>query len=81
MNLQKLTVHHYDEIIEDERRFTLSPANITVVAAAVEDVQIRGISVRPVTVLFIDGGSIEITINHSDLSQLEEAVGSYCFGD
>lgn len=81
MQLQKLTVHHYAEIAEEERRITLSPMNITVIAANVEDTLVNGRSVRPVTVLFTDGGSIDLVVNHADLELLESAVGTFCFGE
>ena len=80
MEFQKLTVHCYAEDAADERRITLSPQNINVVAAHTEDVTINARSLRHVTVLFADGGSVDLVINHSDLELLEGAVGSFCFG-
>ena len=80
MEFQKLTVQNYSDDPQQRRRITLSPPNITVIAAALEDVTVEGRSARNVTVLFIDGGSIDLCVNHSDLSMLEEAIGSYCLG-
>jgi len=80
MEFYKLTVHNYAEKPEEERRITLSPANIVLVAAAVEDITVNGRSLRNVTVLFVDGGSADLLINHQDLQTLESAVGSYCLG-
>jgi hypothetical protein len=78
MEFQKLTIHHYDEDPKEERRITLSPANIAVVAACIEDISVKGRSLRKVTVLFLDGASVDLTINHSDLELLEAATGSFC---
>lgn len=78
MRFEVLTVHHYSENLEEEKRVTLSPGNILVVAAAVEDIQIRGRSLREVSVLLTDGESADLIINHSDLEKLEKCVGSYC---
>ena len=80
MEFQKLTVHHYSVNPEEERRITLSPMNISLVAAATEDTMLNGRSLRNVTVLFGDGGSVDMTINHSDLELLETAIGSFCLG-
>ena len=55
MEFQKLVVHHYAEDPTEERRITLSPQNINIVAAHVEDVKINGRSLRHATVLFADG--------------------------
>jgi Mg2+/citrate symporter len=78
MEFQKLTVKHYAENATDERRITLSPANIIVVAAAMEDIVLGGRSLRPVQVLFAQGESIDLLINHADLELLEAATGSFC---
>ena len=80
MEFQKLTVHHYGETAEDDRRITLSPQNIHLVAAKVEDSNVNGRSVREVTVLFTDGGSADMVVNHSDLELLESAIGSFYLG-
>ena len=80
MELNKLTVHHYADNANEEKRITLSPQNIVVAAAAIEDTQVNGRSVRNVTVLFVDGGSIDLVVNHSDLEMIEQAVGTYYFG-
>lgn len=79
MNFQKLTVLHRSANPEEERRITIAPTNVTVVAAATEDVQVNGRSLRAATVLFSDGGSIDLLLDHSDLEMLETAIGSYCF--
>jgi hypothetical protein len=79
-NMQKLTVYHYSEIKEEERRITLSPVNITVIAAETEDVVVNGRNLRKTAVLFVDGNSIDLLLNHSDLEMLEGAIGSFCFG-
>jgi hypothetical protein len=80
MDMFKLTLTCYAEKPEDERRVTLSPQLITVVAAQIEDVQVNGRSLRAVSVLFMDGGSVDLLLNHQDLETLETAVGSYGFG-
>ncbi len=80
MELQKLTLHHYGETTADDRRMTLSPSMITVVAVQVDDTVVNGRTLRGLTVLFVDGGSIDLTVNHSDLEMLEAAVGSFGFG-
>lgn len=80
MEMYKLTVHNYAEKPEDERRITLSPQLITVVAAMIDDVQVNGRSLRQTSVLFVDGGSVDLLLNHADLETLETAIGSYGFG-
>ena len=78
--IEVLTVQHYSEDIKEVQRITLAAASINLVSASVEDTIINGISVRPVTVFFQDGGTIDITISHSDLNLLERAVGSFLIG-
>lgn len=80
MEFQVLRVHHYGDTTEEDRRITLSPSNITVVAAEAEDSVVNGRSVRKVTVLMVDGGSVDVVVNHADLELMESAVGSFCFG-
>ena len=80
MEFTKLTLHHYSTDSSEERRITLSPSNINVIAAGVEDTAVNGRSLRTATVLFSDGTSIDLLINHADLELLEGAVGSFCFG-
>jgi len=77
MEMQILTVHHYDENLEEERRITLSTQNITVVAAHVNDITIRGRSLRRVTVLLADSANVDLVLNHADLELLEKAVGAF----
>jgi hypothetical protein len=81
MMMEQLTLHHYSVDPKEERRVTLSPMNIQLVAAEVEDVVINGRSVRNVTILFSEGGNVDLTINHADLMQLERAVGSFFLGE
>ena len=80
MEFQKLTLSHYSDKPEEERRVTLSPGNIIAVAAEMEDTTVANRSLRAVTVMFLDGGSIDLVINHADLESLENAVGAYCIG-
>ena len=79
MELQKLTVHHYSDKPEEEKRVTLAPMHIIAIMAGIEDITVNNRSVRSVGILFSDGGSIELNLNHSDMSTLESAIGSYCF--
>jgi hypothetical protein len=78
MEFQKLTVHHYADNTVDDKRITISPSNVAMIAADVDDSTVNGRSVRHVTVLFLDGGSATISINHQDLETLEGAIGSFC---
>ena len=48
--MEKLTVHCYAENLEEERRITISPSNVTVVAAKIEDKVLRGLTLREVAV-------------------------------
>jgi len=80
MEFQKLTVHTYSETIEDERRITIAPMKVVMIAAKLEDIMIRGLSVRPITVLFDDGEATDLVVNSQDLLLLEDAVGSFCLG-
>lgn len=81
MELRVLTLQHYSENIEDERRITLSVEKINLVAAHTDDVSVRGISIRNLSVLFEDGGAIDLALNHQDLETLERAVGAYYLSD
>lgn len=80
MEVQRLTMHSYSEDIAQERRITISPMQVSIVAAAIEDITIRGLSLRNVDIMFADGQSIALILNHADLSTLESAIGSYCLG-
>ena len=77
MKEKVLRVHHYGSTKDEDRRITLSPNLITTVAAHVEDIDLRKLSLREVCVLFSDGGSLDLVINHADLTMLEEAIGTY----
>ncbi len=79
MEMEKLTVYHYAMDGTGDRRITLSPGNITLLAAAVEDITFNNRSLRPVTVMFLDGSNVDILVNHSDLDMLESVVGAYSF--
>lgn len=78
MEFQKLTVYHYAEDSKEERRITFSPQKINLVAAEPEDTIINGRSLRNVSLLFDDGASVDVTINHADLEMLEMAIGAFC---
>lgn len=78
MSLQVLRVHHYGETPADDKRITISPHNVLLIAAATEDITVQDRSVRNVNILFADNGSAEVNINHSDLEMLESAIGSFC---
>ena len=81
MELQRLTVINYAETADEkDKRITLSPSQITLIAADVNDVKLNGRELRHVTVLFLDGASVDLLINNSDLNDLEGAVGSYFLG-
>ncbi len=78
MDLQKLTITHYEEDSKDDRRVTLSPGNVGMIAAEIDDCTVNNRSVRKVSILFLDGNSVELTVNHADLELLETAIGSFC---
>ena len=78
MNLQTLTLHCYAENPSEERRMTLTPYKIDFVSAAVDDIVVNGRSLRQVSVIFDEGLSCDLIINHADLEKLEAAVGAYC---
>jgi hypothetical protein len=77
MEFEKLTVHHYDISKENEKRVTLSPNNINLLATNIEDTIINGLSLRKVTVLFLQGDPIDLLVNHADLEKMERAIGSF----
>lgn len=79
-NMKVLTVHCYAEDPSQERRVTLSPGLITVIAAGTEDVEINGKARRLAQVMFMDGGTVDLFVDHSDLLLLEETIGAYCLG-
>jgi hypothetical protein len=78
MNLQTLTLYCYAENPSEERRMTLTPYKIDFVSAAVDDIVVNGRSLRQVSVIFDEGLSCDLIINHADLEKLEAAVGAYC---
>lgn len=80
MEMQVLRVDHHSEDPTEEKRITLSPSNIVLVAASMEDTTVKGRSLRAVTVLFADGASIDLCVDHSDLLKIESAVGGYFLG-
>lgn len=80
MELQKLTIHCYAETPEEERRITLNPSKIVLLAAGTEDLQLNGRSLRRVTVLFDEGENVDVLVNHSDLELMETAVGTFYIG-
>ena len=80
MEMQKLTVYHYGETPEEDRRVTLSPQMVVAVVAEIEDTTVQGRTVRNVTVLASDGGNLPLSINHEDLEKLESVIGAYSFG-
>jgi len=80
MDMQQLTVYHYGDTTAEDKRITLSPGNIALIAANTEDATVNGRSLVNTSVLFMEGGSIDLLINHQDLQKLEAAVGSYCLG-
>lgn len=77
MRVEKLTVIGYSENPANEKRITLNPGEVISVIAGVEDVVINNRSLRHTTVLFADGGSIDMILNHRDLELLEGAIGSF----
>lgn len=81
MNIQKLTLHHYGATEAEDRRVTLSPMNVMMIAAEIEDFQLNGRSLRRVSVCMADGESTELVLNHADLDLIENAIGSFCLGD
>lgn len=80
MHMQILRVQHYGETPADDRRVTIQVANINTVVAMNEDTEINGRSLRHVSVLYVSGNSIDLTVNHADLELLESATGSFCLG-
>ena len=77
MMLQVLTVLHYGETESENKRITLSPMNVCLVAADAEDCTVQSRSLRKVSVLFVEGGSVDLCVNHSDMTNIEQAVGTY----
>lgn len=72
-----LTVNHYGDLETDNRRMTISPSNIAALAADHNDVTLQGRSLRKVSVCMMDGGTLDLTVNHADLALMEEAVGAF----
>lgn len=80
MEMEVLRVHHYGAKTEDDRRVTISPGMVTAISAGVDDEMINGRSLRRISVSLVDGGSLDLSVNHADLSLLERAIGSFCMG-
>lgn len=77
MEVKVLTVTAYAEKEEDNKRVTIQPMNVAMLAADIEDSTIQNRSLRKVAVLLLDGETIELFVNHQDLETMEQAVGSY----
>lgn len=75
--IEVLTVQHYAEDVTQVKRVTLSVPKINAVTASVEDTLVNGLNVRSVSIWFEDGAVMDLMINHSDLSQIERAIGSF----
>jgi hypothetical protein len=80
MEMQTLRVHSYGETPEDDRRVTIAPNNVVALAASTDDVQVQGRSLRAISVLFVDGGAMDLVVDHADLQLLEDTIGAYSFG-
>lgn len=77
--VQVLRVHHFDEDEKEDRRVTIAPMNVLALVAKEEDTVVRGRTLREVSVMFLDGGSVALCVNHSDLELLETTIGAYSF--
>jgi len=80
MEMQTLRVHSYGDVAEDDRRVTIAPNNVVALAASTDDVQVQGRSLRAISVLFVDGGAMDLVVDHADLQLLEDTIGAYSFG-
>lgn len=78
MEFQRLTVHHHAEDPKESRRITFSPMQIMAVVATEDDIVVNNRALRAVSVLFTEGNSVDVLVNHADLERLEAAIGSYC---
>jgi hypothetical protein len=80
MEMNTLRVHSYGVVPEDDRRVTIAPANVIALAGETDDIQVQGRSLRNISVLFVDGGSMDLVVDHADLELLENTIGAYSFG-
>lgn len=74
-DIRVLTVQHFGETEEENTRITLSPLNIKMTAANPTIRQNR--EMFKVSVLFLEGDSVELFVTEMDLLQIERAVGMY----
>lgn len=72
-----LKVTSYGEVLDDNKEVTLSPGMIKAIFADVVSSVTQGKVVKNVSLLMIEGDTIEIVIGESDLYKLEEVVGGY----
>lgn len=77
MNFKVLTVNHYGDVESDNRRITISPNNAHALATDMTDITVQGRELRHTVVLLMDGGSLDLVVNHADLAMMEEAIGAF----
>lgn len=74
-DIRVLTFTHFGETEAENARMTLSPMNVKLLAAF-DDTR-QGRPVKRVSVLFLEGDSVEVFVSEMDLLQIEQAVGMY----
>jgi hypothetical protein len=74
-DIRVLTFTHFGESEAENARMTLSPMNVKLLAAF-DDMR-QGRPVKRVSVLFVEGDSVEIFVSEMDLLTIEQAVGMY----
>jgi hypothetical protein len=72
-----LKVKHYGETFDESKWVTICPMNVKLVEADVSVTIRQNTTVTKVTVVFLEGDSIELYLTDYDQNVLESVVGFY----
>lgn len=76
-----LKVTHYGDSPEENKEVTISPVVVKMVFADVAPSFKQNRSVKNISLLLMEGDTVELCISESELYTLEEVVGLYDFED
>ena len=77
LNTRVLTLTSYDEQDGQVLRVTVAPHLVECVIANSLDVVKFGMKLKKTSIMFMDGGVVELYLTDLDLTTLEFAVGAY----
>lgn len=79
MAARTLKVTHYGEVEAENKEVTVSPMVIKAVFADLFPHEKQGRQVKNVSLLLMEGDTIELVLNERDIFTLEDVVGGYDF--